>query len=61
MGKFKSYVLVIVSLLISFAIVMVLGFNAKKTNPNEVYKVYIDGPKMLQLQKLLFFFFKPLF
>lgn len=43
MGKYKAYVLVIVSLLISFVVVILLGLNNSKTNPNEVYKVYIDG------------------
>ena len=43
MGKYKAYVLVIISLLISFVIVILLGLNNSKTNPNEVYKVYIDG------------------
>ena len=43
MGKYKSYVLVIVSILISICIVVVLGFKDTKGNPNEVYKVYIDG------------------
>ena len=43
MGKYKAFAVVIVSLLISFALVIVLGLNNQKTNPNEVYKVYIDG------------------
>ena len=43
MGKFKTYLLVIISILIAGLIVVVMGFNDKKANPNEVYKVYIDG------------------
>ena len=43
MGKFKSYVPVIISLLISIGIIFVVGFKNTNKNPSEVYKVYIDG------------------
>ena len=43
MGKFKSYVPVIVSILISLVIVLLIGFRDSNNNPDEVYKVYIDG------------------
>lgn len=43
MGKFKSYVPVIISLLISIGIIFMVGFKNTNKNPSEVYKVYIDG------------------
>ena len=43
MGKFKSYVPVIISILISFIIILIIGISSSIKNPREVYKVYIDG------------------
>ncbi len=43
MEKFKSYVPVIISILVAFVIVLIIGFKDTKSNPSEVYKVYIDG------------------
>ena len=43
MGKFKSYVPVIISILLSIVIVLLMGLKDVRNNPNEVYKVYIDG------------------
>ncbi len=43
MGKFKSYVPVMISILLSLVIILVLGFRDARSNPREVYKVYIDG------------------
>ena len=43
MGKFKSYVPVIISILISFIVILLIGIKSTVNNPREVYKVYIDG------------------
>ena len=43
MGKFKSYIPVIIALLISAGIIFFIGMKDVKSNPREVYKVYIDG------------------
>ena len=43
MSKFKAYVPVIISILISVVIILVMGFKNDNNNPRQVYKVYIDG------------------
>lgn len=43
MGKFKSYVPVFISILLSLVIVLIMGLKDVRKNPDEVYKVYIDG------------------
>ena len=43
MSKFKAYVPVIISILISVVIILVMGFKNNNNNPRQVYKVYIDG------------------
>ena len=43
MGKFKSYVPVVISLLIACVIMLFVGIKDVNNNPSEVYKVYIDG------------------
>lgn len=43
MEKFKSYVPILLSLLISFVIILLIGINSINKTPGEVYKVYIDG------------------
>ena len=43
MVKFKSYVPILLSLLISFVIILLIGINSINKTPGEVYKVYIDG------------------
>lgn len=43
MEKFKSYVPILLSLLVSFVIILLIGINSINKTPGEVYKVYIDG------------------
>ena len=43
MNKFKSYVPVIISILLSIVIVLMMGLKDVRENPDSVYKVYIDG------------------
>ena len=43
MGKFKSYIPIIISIIISIIIVLIIGIKSNNQNPSEVYKVYIDG------------------
>ena len=43
MGKFKSYVPVLISIVISLIIVLIIGLKGINKTPGEVYKVYIDG------------------
>lgn len=44
MGKLKTYIPVIISLIISFVIICIIGFTSDKDNAvNEVYNVYLDG------------------
>ncbi len=44
MDNFKKYVPIIISLLISFIIILVIGFNkVEDTDIKEVYNVYLDG------------------
>lgn len=43
MGKFKAYVPVLISVIISIGILFLIGFNNKNNIPGEVYKVYVDG------------------
>ena len=43
MEKLKTYILLLVSILISFVIILIIGINNTKKAPSQVYKVYIDG------------------
>ena len=44
MGKFKSYIPVIISILVSVVIVVFIGIkDTNSKSPKELYKVYIDG------------------
>ena len=46
MGKLKSYIPIVISVLLSVVIIIIIGsFNDtnSKKNPKEIYKVYIDG------------------
>ena len=43
MGKFKSYFPVVIALLISICITLLIGIKNTNINPDEIYKVYVDG------------------
>ena len=43
MGNIKSYVPVVLAILISCVIMLFVGIEDVNKNPSEVYKVYIDG------------------
>lgn len=44
MGKIKSYLPVLISLIISTGIMFLVGFKSNASiKPNEIYKVYVDG------------------
>ena len=43
MGKFKSYVPVVIALFISICITLLIGIKNTNINPDEIYKVYVDG------------------